>query len=688
MSLRQPLQESLDILAELSEALELKKEVDLVAELDKVRAKYSTCIDFEREFPSLCFSIATGVGKTRLMAACITYLYLKKGVRDFFILAPNLTIYDKLKKDFGDPGYAKYVFNGIAEFAQTHPIVITGENYDSSAAAGKLYKEHEVRINIFNISKFNAETSEKRGTPRIKRLSEYLGESYWNYLSKLDKLVILMDEAHRYHADASYKAINELKPVLGIELTATPIDEKKNQFKNVVYEYSLAHALLDGKYVKNPAIATRKDFDPRGMDDKDLERIKLEDAVSIHRDTLNELEIYARTYDKKHVKPFILVICKDTTHSKEIFDYVSSDAFFKGDFAGKVLQIDSKSKTEEVEQQFLRLEEEDSPIEIVIHVNMLKEGWDVTNLYTIVPLRAANAPLLIEQTIGRGLRLPFAGERTGVDKVDRLTVLAHDNFQRVIEEAQNPNSVLNKMTQLELTADDLGQKGAVVTVQPRFEQELAEKQKAVDAVADIKERAEQQAAVTAERLIADQIIQIASRPDMNTLYDLQKTTVQQQVLDGVDSYLAGMFTPVSIETTTGQKITVSHTDISNAAKKIIGSTVNSFIEKTIEIPRFTLQPEEQKMWIDEFDLDTSGFRFKAMDEEILIRGLTDHKQESLEVQRGALSGSSPIEMIVLEVMNYPEVRQGQDTPLLIKLGNHRLLKPLNISLMMRANFLS
>ena len=65
-------------------------------------------------------------------------------------------------------------------------------------------------------------------------------------------------------------------------------------------------------------------------------------------------------------------------------------------------------------ERLLKVEHTDEPTEIVIHVNMLKEGWDVTNLYTIVPLRAANARILIEQSIGRGLRLPY-GKRTGVD---------------------------------------------------------------------------------------------------------------------------------------------------------------------------------------------------------------------------------------------------------------------------------
>ena len=61
----------------------------------------------------------------------------------------------------------------------------------------------------------------------MRRLSEYLGESYFSYLAGLPDLVVLMDEAHRYHADASKKAINELRPVLGFEMTATPFRRKR-----------------------------------------------------------------------------------------------------------------------------------------------------------------------------------------------------------------------------------------------------------------------------------------------------------------------------------------------------------------------------------------------------------------------------------------------------------------------------
>jgi len=182
LSLRQPQADSLEILCKLTETLELKKGADVAADLAKVRELYPTCSDFERDFPSVCFSLATGVGKTRLMGAFISYLYVSKGIKNFFVLAPNLTIYDKLIDDLSNPNSPKYVFRGIAEFTSTPPRIITGDNYNEARQA-TLFNS-EVHINIFNISKINSEVRGGR-EPKIKRLSEYLGESYFNYLASL-----------------------------------------------------------------------------------------------------------------------------------------------------------------------------------------------------------------------------------------------------------------------------------------------------------------------------------------------------------------------------------------------------------------------------------------------------------------------------------------------------------------------
>ena len=138
MSLREPLAEALDVVTRLTEKLALKKpEIEseyseyLEQQLTLAKEVCPFIKSFERDFPSFAFSIATGIGKTRLMGACIAYLYLKKGIKHFFVLAPNLTLYEKLKRDFGDPSDEKYGFKGIAEFAANPPAVIDGDNYSN-----------------------------------------------------------------------------------------------------------------------------------------------------------------------------------------------------------------------------------------------------------------------------------------------------------------------------------------------------------------------------------------------------------------------------------------------------------------------------------------------------------------------------------------------------------------------------
>lgn len=666
LSLREPLQESLDIVAQLTEQLTLKKcpgdkdeeEAFLLSELEKVKALFPACTDFEREFPSIAFSIATGVGKTRLMGAIITYLYLQKGIKNFFILAPNLTIYDKLIEDFGNPAYAKYVFNGISEFVHNRPIIITGDNYTQQ---GSLFGEDEIRINIFNIAKFN---SDNRGTrtggvslaPRIKRLSEYLGQSYWDYLSGLDDLVILMDEAHRYHADASKNAINELKPILGIELTATPVDEKGKTFKNIVYEYSLAQALADGKFVKNPAIATRKNFNKGSLTDKEIEIIKLEDAISIHQDTKNDLEIYARNNDVMLVKPFVLVVCKDINHAKEIFELINSEHFYDGQYKDKALQIDSSTKKEEdIERQFISLESPDNEIEIVIHVNMLKEGWDVTNLYTIVPLRAANAAILVEQTIGRGLRLPYGGKRTGEDKIDKLTVVAHENFDAVIAAAQDPNSVLNKMSFIEISEEDFATKSVVVSSKPIIEQSFEKEQQKIDTFAKGEEKQKAQNGLDAKKAIINVLPDFNSLPEVRRVDDLSKPEVKQKVLRQIEKDLSQ-----------GQQ-NIFKEEILQEAEVIYETLVTEYKKNIIEIPRMDLVQGDTTASFNRFDLDTRSFNFQALEQEIIRMGLKDKKIETIKAKASGSYGN-PIKLIIAALIDYPEIDYDDNSDLLYHLA--------------------
>jgi type III restriction enzyme len=408
LSLRPPQADSLDLLEDILNRIAFDKHADPATALAAIQAAWPSVTDFERDFPSLCFALATGVGKTRLMGAFISYLYLSGRSRNFFVLAPNTTIYDKLTTDF-TPNTEKYVFKGIAEFASSPPILVTGDTWDQGRGVrgGDLFGRETAIVNIFNVDKINKDGG------RIKKLHEYIGQSYFDYLAELPDLVLLMDEAHRYRGKAGWKAVGELRPVVGLELTATPrsVGTRSERFKNVIFDYSLGQAMADG-FVKEPAVATREDFRADSVTPEQLERIKLEDGIHCHENVKAELDIYARQSGRQKIHPFMLVVAQDTTHAEALRQAIEADDFFGGRYKGRV-----------------------------IHVNKLKEGWDVRNLYTIVPLRASASDILTEQTLGRGLRLPY-GTRTGVEAVDTLTVIAHDRFDEVIKAARDPNSII------------------------------------------------------------------------------------------------------------------------------------------------------------------------------------------------------------------------------------------------------
>ena len=663
LSLRQPQADSLNILAELVDMLPLKKNNELPTELEKVKGRYPTCTNFERNFPSICFALATGVGKTRLMGAFAAYLYLEKGIRNFFVLASNLTIYNKLIEDFSNTTHPKYVFQGIGEFVHNNPVIITGDNYNS---IGDLYKEQEIRINVFNISKIN---SEMRGgkLPRIKRLSEYLGKSYFNYLSNLDDLVLLMDESHHYRADRGMEVINELTPVLGLELTATPQVERSGvaiKFKNVVYEYSLAKAIQDG-FVKEPAVATRKNFNPSQYTLEDLDRIKLEDGIRIHEDTKVALDIFARDSKMPLVKPFVLVVAKDTEHAGKLKELIVSSAFFEGYYADKVTEIHSNQTGEEKDEniaQLLSLENPDNKIEIVIHVNMLKEGWDVTNLYTIIPLRTAAAITLRMQTIGRGLRLPY-GKRTGHNKADKLTIVAHDRFQEIIDEANKPDSIIRKENIITIDAEELSQPKEVITSVPLVEKKIEERQREIEAIKEPEKRQKAQISLDVHKAILSTLPELNNK--VTNITELKKDEIKQIAIEKIKEKIASE-----------PQQTMFAAEMMREAEAAYETVVNEFTANIIEIPRIHIQQSEDvKSGFKDFDLDTKNLNYQPVSEEILIKKLREQENSiDIVIGKGRIVIDTPERIIVNELINYPEMDYDEQADLLFKLSGQAVKK--------------
>lgn len=664
LSLRPPQRESLEILARITEIAPPKKSADVAAALQIIQSEYPTVTDFERDFPSLCFALATGVGKTRLMGAFIAYLYLAKGIRHFFVLAPNLTIYSKLIRDF-TPNNAKYVLNGISEFATNPPVIITGDDYESGKGTRiQTSFFDDVHINIFNISKLNAEVKGGKA-PRMKRLAECIGESYFDYLAGLDDLVLIMDESHRYRADAGVRVLNELKPILGLELTATPQVEVGSKtpipFNNIIYSYPLSSAIADG-FVKEPAVATRENFKADAYTKEQLEQLKLEDGVRVHEATKVELETYARNHELPIVKPFMLVVAEDTTHANELQKTMEDDKFFEGRYRGRVITVHSNQRgdeKDEVVERLLAVEDPKEPTEIVIHVNMLKEGWDVTNLYTIVPLRKANSRTLVEQSIGRGLRLPY-GKRVGVQAVDRLTIVAHDHFEEIINDANRPDSVIR--TGVVIGRDIAVERKQVVEVKSVLETIIDGGAVPVPAqpgrIADRPAQQRIEFVTPVEQRVARTTFDVVRKFEkLPRSKDLKKPEIQNEIIREVAAtYDVGQQSIEGI----GEKPDVA---------AIVVKMIDLLIERSIDIPRITVVPTgEVTSGFKDFTLDVKNVRFQPVEHDILIHHLQSNSRERLVSEDGIVEEDRLENYLVRALMDFDDVSYDDHAELLYKLA--------------------
>ena len=375
-------------------------------------------------------NLATGVGKTYLMAAFVEYLR-RQGVGNVVIVTPGKTVQAKTVQNFM-PGTPRYITG-----AAVPPEVVTPQDYSAWIARqngpARLAFGREVPMLsfIFNIQQLIAPKEAEGDTHsatqdamrrKPRRFDENAGVLF-DYLKGLDDLVVIADESHLYgsSAVAFNAALKELDPAAAIGLTAS-VDKATD---HVIYEYPLYRAIQD-KYVKAPVLAFRKTG--YGTDEVSEEQ-QLRDALQLRALKQAYYDSYAASQNRDHVNAVAFVVCSDVEHATQVAELLRTPEYLGRESA--VLQVDSKHEDELTQRRLDQLDRPESPVLAVVSVNKLKEGWDVKNIAVVVTLRAMASEVLTQQTMGRGLRLPF-GKYTGVWQIDQLDIIAHQSFTELL----------------------------------------------------------------------------------------------------------------------------------------------------------------------------------------------------------------------------------------------------------------
>jgi type III restriction enzyme len=425
---------------------------------------------FDESWTRYVVKMATGSGKTKVLSLILAWSYFHKLyeegselARNFLVIAPNIIVLDRLLADFNglkiffedpvlpDNGYegqnwrddfqmTLHVQDEIGTIRKTGNIFLTNIHRVYEGATESSSFEDEDTANYFLGNKPAGKTNESKLD---------LGDIVRN----IDELVILNDEAHHIHDPrmAWFKAIEDIhnrlvmkgdRLALQVDVTATPKHNNGSIFVQTVSDYPLVEAIHQD-VVKHPVL-------PDSASRAKLQEHKTSKYSEKYKDYihLGYLE-WKKVYDehiKINKKAVLFVMTDDTKNCDEVAEYLESTY---PELKDAVLVIHTKDNGEISESVTGKKEEElkvlrdaanaidrlDSPYKAIVSVLMLKEGWDVRNVITIVGLRAytAQSNILPEQTLGRGLRRMYRGENLS----EFVSVVGTDAFMDFVESIKN-----------------------------------------------------------------------------------------------------------------------------------------------------------------------------------------------------------------------------------------------------------
>ncbi|MEX1164772.1 MAG: DEAD/DEAH box helicase family protein [Nitriliruptor sp.] len=359
--------------------------------------------------------VATGVGKTFVMAAAIEYL-AALGVRTFVTVCHRKAILDKTVANF-TPGHPKSVVDHMA----VRPVVVTIDDLDAAATHTVGCDPDQVTLYLLSVQSLQKPTT-KVGR-RTHDFREALGDGLYRHLAAVPDLVVFADEHHVYFGPSFSSAIRDLTPLALVGLTGTP--HRKTPPDSIIYRYPLAEAIAD-RLVKTPVIVGRSD-------DLADDATKLRDGLTLLRAKQRAADAWVAQSGLPARNLLMLVVAQSIEEAEAVEASLTAATTFDGEYADAVLRIDS-SQPDDALEALERVENADSPVRVIVSVQMLQEGWDVATVAVIVSLRASVSDILTEQTLGRGLRLPW-GSYVEVPLLNQLDVLAHERYEQVLERA-------------------------------------------------------------------------------------------------------------------------------------------------------------------------------------------------------------------------------------------------------------
>jgi len=466
--------EAIETVVYLYEVAKVKDKYDLIR-YDSSGAVSSSM--FPEDWLRLVIKMATGSGKTKVMSLLVAWSYYHKLYeessnlsRNFLLITPNIIVLDRIKDDFAglkifweDPILPDNGFEGQNWKDDFQINIHMQDNVNVVRKTGNIFLTniHRVYNSKDNIPSFDDENTMDYflGDKPVAKTSDSkvnLGE----IVRDIDELMVLNDEAHHVHDErlAWFKSIEDISNrmkmkdkflSLQIDVTATPKHNNGSIFVQTVSDYPLVEAIYQN-VVKHPVL-------PDSASRAKLQEHKSSKFTEKYKDYihLGYLE-WKKVYDehkKLGKKAVFFVMTDDTKNCDDVNEYLQNSY---PEFKDAVLTIHTKNNGEiseavkgkkEEELKALRkasneVDEWDSPHKAIISVLMLKEGWDVKNVTTIVGLRAysSKSNILPEQTLGRGLRRMYRDS----DVTEYVSVVGTDAFMDFVESIKSEGVELEK----------------------------------------------------------------------------------------------------------------------------------------------------------------------------------------------------------------------------------------------------